>query len=59
MGIRGEHVEFLVSLLKASFLQIGVKTSFKRCLVVLKLLGKKSVVELGSSRAVTWIKHAE
>lgn len=58
MDVRGEHAEMLGSLLKASLLQIGVKTCFKWCLVVLKLL-KKSVEKLGSSRAVTLIKHTE
>lgn len=58
MDVRREHAEMLGSLLKASFLQIGVKTCFTWCLVVLKLL-KKSVEKLGSSRAVTLIKHAE
>lgn len=58
MDVRGEHAEIPGSLLKASFLQIGVKTCFKWCLVVLKLL-KKSAEKLRSTSAVTFIKHAE
>ena len=55
MDVRGEHAEILVSLLKASSLQIGVKICFMWCLALLK----KSVEKLGSSSAVTFIKHAE